>query len=208
LQPVLYYAHDPMCSWCWGFGPVLQDLCGRLPAQLRQQRLLGGLAEDTDEVMPLDQQQRIQATWQRIEQTIPGIHFNFEFWQRCRPRRSTWATCRAVIAARAQGEAFDKAMTRAIQQAYYLQARNPSDTDTLVELAGELQLDVPAFRQALDADETVHQLDREMLQCEQLRIGSFPALVLESGSSRWPVPVDYLDSAPMLALINDLLAAG
>jgi putative protein-disulfide isomerase len=208
LQPVLYYAHDPMCSWCWGFGPVLQDLCERLPAQLRQQRLLGGLAEDTDEVMPLDQQQRIQATWQRIEQTIPGIHFNFEFWQRCRPRRSTWATCRAVIAARAQGEAFDKAMTRAIQQAYYLQARNPSDTDTLVELAGELQLDVPAFRQALDADETVHQLDREMLQCEQLRIGSFPALVLESGSSRWPVPVDYLDSAPMLALINDLLAAG
>lgn len=208
MQPVLYYAHDPMCSWCWGFGPVLQDLCERLPAQLRQQRLLGGLAEDTDEVMPLDQQQRIQATWQRIEQTIPGIHFNFEFWQRCRPRRSTWATCRAVIAARAQGEAFDKAMTRAIQQAYYLQARNPSDTDTLVELAGELQLDVPAFRQALDADETVHQLDREMLQCEQLRIGSFPALVLESGSSRWPVPVDYLDSAPMLALINDLLAAG
>ena len=23
---VLYYVHDPMCSWCWGFVPVQQQL--------------------------------------------------------------------------------------------------------------------------------------------------------------------------------------
>jgi putative protein-disulfide isomerase len=207
LQAILYYAHDPMCSWCWGFVPVLQDLTERLPASVQLQRLLGGLAEDTDETMPDEQQQRIQATWRRIEQTIPGVHFNFDFWTTCRPRRSTWAACRAVIAARAQGEAFDRLMTRAIQRAYYLQARNPSDTATLIELAAEISLDVAQFRAALDSEQTVQQLRFEMQECDRLRIGSFPSLVLEAGSARWHVPVDYNDSAPMLALVDELLSA-
>lgn len=207
MQAVLYYAHDPMCSWCWGFGPVLRELAERLPAALRMQRLLGGLAEDTSELMPIEQQQRIQASWRRIERTIPGVHFNFAFWEKCRPRRSTWAACRAVIAARAQGAAFDKAMTTAIQQAYYLQARNPSDDSTLVELAGELGLDVAAFREALHAAGTATQLSDEMQQCERLRIDSFPALVLEAGPSSWHIPVDYNDCSPMLMLIDELLAA-
>jgi putative protein-disulfide isomerase len=205
LQAVLYYAHDPMCSWCRGFGPVLRDLEARLPSTLRMRRLLGGLAEDTDEPMPLEQQRRIQATWQRIEERIPGMRFNHEFWTRCQPSRSTWAACRAVIAARAQGAAFDRIMTRAIQDAYYLQARNPSDTATLVELATELHLDVPAFRAALNSSATVWQLEREMALCDRLHVGSFPALVLETGESRWPVPVDYLDAAPILARIDTLL---
>lgn len=203
---VLNYAHDPMCSWCRGFGPVLRELEARLPSSVRMRRLLGGLAEDTDEPMPAEQQQRIQATWRRIEQRIPGMHFNHDFWIRCQPRRSTRAACRAVIAARAQGESFDRAMTRAIQEAYYLQARNPSDTATLVELAAELGLDVPAFRAALNSDATVQQLAREMAQCDHLDVGSFPALVLETGETRWPVPVDYLDAAPMLVRIGELLA--
>jgi len=206
LQAILYYAHDPMCSWCWGFAPVLQELGERLPATLRMQRLLGGLAEDTGELMPLDQQVRIRATWERIEQTIPGTHFNYDFWTRCRPRRSSWASCRAVIAARAQGEHLDRVMTRAIQTAYYLQARNPSDTDTLIELAAEIRLDVARFRADLDSEPTVQRLAFEMEECDRLRIGSFPSLALEAGLSRWHIPVDYNESAPMLALVDELLA--
>jgi putative protein-disulfide isomerase len=206
VQAVLYYAHDPMCSWCFGFAPVLSDLAAGLPEQVSLRRLLGGLAPDTDEPMPADMQQRIQATWRRIRQTIPDTQFNFDFWTHCKPRRSTWASCRAVIAARSQGMEYDRRMTAAIQRAYYLQARNPSDTTTLVELAGELGLDVKLFIEALDSDETRQQLEREMQQCEALRASSFPALVLQSGSSRWHVPVDYHAAGPMLALLDELLA--
>lgn len=204
-QAVLYYAHDPMCSWCWGFAPVLRDLSDRLPAHVRFRRLLGGLAPDTDTTMPDEMQQRIQATWHRIADTIPGIAFNFEFWTKCIPRRSTWASCRAVIAARGAGPEYDRRMTTAIQHAYYLQARNPSDKSTLVELAGELGLDAQSFAMALDSEATCRQLASEMQQCEALHASSFPALVLENGTSRWHIPVDYHDAGPMLALMEDLL---
>jgi putative protein-disulfide isomerase len=195
-----------MCSWCWGFAPILRALEAGLPDGVVLQRLLGGLAPDTAETMPEDMQERIRSTWRRIEETIPGTKFNFDFWTRCVPRRSTWASCRAVIAARAQGEAYDKDMTTAIQRAHYTQARNTSDTGVLVELAGELGLDAARFAADLDSGATRAQLEAEMARCEALRIYSFPALVLASGDAHWHIPVDYRDSTPMLELISDLLA--
>ncbi len=78
----LYYVHDPMCSWCYAFKPVYQKLLQHLPEQLETVRLLGGLAPETDQPMPLSLQQQLKATWQRIEQKVPDIYFNYDFWDR------------------------------------------------------------------------------------------------------------------------------
>ena len=201
---VLYYVHDPMCSWCWGFAPVLAQLLQSLPAEIQVMRLLGGLAVDSDQPMPVELQQTIAATWQRIQQSIPGTQFNFDFWTQCAPRRSTWPACRAVIAARAQGDEFDARMTRAIQLAYYMQARNPSDESTLLELADELGLDNNAFAAALAGETVQQQLLAEIKRTRQLHATSFPSLVLDAAGSVWPIAVDYNDSAPMLEMINGL----
>ena len=201
---VLYYVHDPMCSWCWGFAPVLAQLLQSLPAEIQVTRLLGGLAVDSDQPMPVELQQTIAATWQRIQQSIPGTQFNFDFWTQCAPRRSTWPACRAVIAARQQGDEFDARMTRAIQLAYYTQARNPSDESTLLELSNELGLDSKAFAEALAGETVQQQLLAEIERTRQLHATSFPSLVLDAAGSVWPIAVDYNDSAPMLEMINGL----
>ena len=201
---VLYYVHDPMCSWCWGYVPVLKELLERLPDGIRVQRLLGGLAPDTTVPMPVALRQTIEATWRRIQETIPGTAFNYDFWTRCTPRRSTFPACRAVIAARMQGAAFDARMTGAIQLAYYTQARNPSDEGTLVELAGELGLDAHAFVNALRSEPVQQQLQAEIERSRQLHATSFPSLVLTTGTTEWRIPVDYNDSAPMLEMVAEL----
>jgi putative protein-disulfide isomerase len=201
---VLYYVHDPMCSWCWGFVPVLKDLLEKLPAGIRVRRLLGGLAPDTDAPMPAEMRQTIAATWHRIQETIPGTVFNYDFWTQCAPRRSTFPSCRAVIAARMQDDTFDVPMTRAIQLAYYTQARNPSADATLIELAGELGLDTHAFATALHSEPVRRQLQAEITLSRRLRASSFPNMVLKTGAAEWHIPVDYNDSAPMLELVAGL----
>ena len=197
----LYYVHDPMCSWCWGFSSTFSELLERLPADIVIKRLLGGLAPDSDTPMPEDLQQMIQATWQRIEQTIPSVKFNFDFWKKCLPRRSTFPACRAVIAARQQGDDYDEPMTRAIQRAYYQQARNPSDDSTLIALAIELGLDEEQFKKDFYSIETQQTLMSEIEQARELRADSFPSLVLQFDSSCWHVPIDYNDVEPMLETI-------
>jgi len=201
----LYYVHDPMCSWCWGFAPVLKELLSRLPRDIEVIRLLGGLAVDSDAPMPIEMQTMLQETWRRIETKISGTEFNFDFWAQCQPRRSTYPSCRAVIAARQQGEQFDEGMTKAIQIAYYQQARNPSDLVTLIELADELGLEVERFKQDITSADTQQQLEKEIAQSRELFAESFPSLVLQVGSSNWQVPIDYLKVSPMLELINKLI---
>jgi len=197
----LYYVHDPMCSWCWAFAPVLAELEARLPAHIPMERLLGGLAPDSEEAMPAQMRDYLQATWREIQRRVPGTRFDFGFWERCTPRRSTYPACRAVIAARGQGEAFDGAMTRAIQQAYYTRALNPSEDATLIALAGELGLDVAAFSEALNAPSTRQRLAEEIARSRAMGADSFPSLVLQHHGRVQPVPVDYRDSDPMLSMI-------
>jgi len=204
MQSTLYYIHDPMCSWCWGFRPTLERLLADLPARIRVERLLGGLAPDSDAPMSQDMSQWLQQTWRKIGERIPGTRFNHDFWTRCAPKRSTYPACRAVIAARLQDPSLDEAMTQAIQHAYYLQARNPSDRDTLIALAQEIGADAAIFAETLDAAETRAELAREIETVLAMDAWQFPSLVLDLQGSRWRVPVDYLDAGAMVETILGL----
>ena len=85
MQNRLCYVHDPMCSWCWGFRPVLEMLLAGLPPAIEVERLLGGLAPDSREPMPQSLREQLQQTWRRIQERIPGTRLNFDFWTRGLP---------------------------------------------------------------------------------------------------------------------------
>lgn len=197
----LYYIHDPMCSWCWAFAPVMAQIESALSGQLTIEYVLGGLAADTDEPMSDDTRQMVQSNWKRIEQEV-GLSFNYDFWSKCQPRRATYPACRAVIAASYQHA--EKAMIAAIQQAYYLRAMNPSEEDTLLQLADEMGLDFDRFMQDLESPKCHEQLLAQIQQSRQMGVNSFPSLLLEhNGFHR--VPHDYHSVHSSLAYISDQL---
>ena len=201
----LIYVHDPMCSWCFGFSKTLQTLLNELPAGINVKRLLGGLAPDSSKPMSEATRNMVRQNWQHIEQAIPGVLFNYDFWDNCEPRRATFPACRAVIAARQQGEAFDDLMTQKIQQAYYQQARNPSDNSTLIELAAEIGLDQQAFSDDLSSNETQQSLLEEISQSRSLGVNGFPSLVLECNGRYELIQTNYTKADSMLSQINILL---
>lgn len=203
----LIYVHDPMCSWCWAFRPVLSRLIENLPRNVRLLRLLGGLAPDNDQPMAQDMRAYLEDTWRRIQQRVPGTGFNFDFWTTCSPRRSTWPACRAVIAARHLQADKESAMIEAIQQAYYLEARNPSEQKTLVALASEIGLDPISFGETLEAPNTDQMLKDEITEARRLGAVSFPSLRLVAADAAWPISIDYRDVRPMLDTIESILAS-
>jgi putative protein-disulfide isomerase len=206
MSAILYYIHDPMCSWCWAFRPTLAALLAQLPEEIVFKRLLGGLAPDSDTPMPEAMRARLQQTWHHIEQAVPGTRFNFDFWRRNTPRRATYPACRALLAARAQGR--EEAMLAAIQQAYYREARNPSDDSTLNELAAAIGLDTVRFAKELNAAATQRQLEEEVARARALGADSYPCLMLQVNGAVWPVPVDYLQAEKMLDTIAWMLEEG
>lgn len=187
----IYYIHDPMCSWCWAFRPALDTLNKTLPDHLHLEYLLGGLARDTDEPMPENMRKQIQNHWRTIQIDVPETKFNFEFWDKCQPRRSTYPACRAVLAAKTQDNNSEEPMIRAIQKAYYCQARNPSDTKTLVELAETIELDVEKFSADLNSVEIRRLLKHEVAFARQIGGIAFPMLVLENSGVHHQIQIDY-----------------
>lgn len=194
-----------MCSWCWAFRPAWGVILEGLPQCLSVSRLLGGLAPDTTEPMPEDMRVQLQNTWHRIQGHVPGTDFNFAFWSRCEPRRATYPACRAVIAARKQDSNCYEAMTLAIQKAYYQQARNPSDSSTLVELAVEIGLDKDQFIQQLESVETEQTLINEIQYARSIGVRSFPSLVLTTGGGLSAISIDYRNPQAVLENIYSLI---
>ena len=187
----LFYIHDPMCSWCWGFSHTWNKVKNSLPSEINVQYILGGLAPDSSEVMPNEMREYIQMNWHKIEQKIPGVSFNYTFWDSCTPKRSTYPACRAVIAVKNQNSELEQTMVKIIQQAYYLDAKNPSEDDVLISLAKTLDLDIKQFTQDLNSEPTQQLLSNDIALMQSLGVSSFPSLVLQTTNGIKSITIDY-----------------
>lgn len=216
MSTTLYYIHDPMCSWCWGYKPTWSALQLHLPEFIKVEYVAGGLAPDSNTPMASEQQAMIEAHWHTIKRKL-GTEFNFDFWRNNIPRRSTYNSCRAAIAANFQG--CQEAMIEAIQHAYYLRALNPSDSDILISVASELsnkkkakeniasqpEFDIDKFIADYRSEETQKELNRQVQFSRELSHQGFPSLVLECDGERHSIIVDYKDYQASLNIIKQLL---
>jgi len=195
-----------MCSWCWGFKPTWQALQKALEpiiesGDLSINTMLGGLAADSDTPMPQQMQTMLQGTWERIANQL-GTEFNFDFWTQCQPRRSTYPACRACLVARDHNLESD--MMSAIQEAYYLNAQNPSDVETLSNCAEHIGLNPTEFTKAMQHTKEQGLLEKEINSARNLGLNSFPSLVVLKGDKLVHIPLDYQD---MTSMLNSIKAA-
>lgn len=191
-KATLGYVYDPMCSWCWGYRPTWlkleQAIENTLQSSVEVKYFVGGLAPDSENPMAEDMQNFLKATWEKIAVTL-GSSFNFDFWDSCQPRRSTYPACRAVLAARSFS--LEKEMLYAIQQSYYLNAKNPSNDEVLIDAASEIGIDGAAFENKFYSDEVARLLNQEIQAVQNMAIRGFPSLVMIIDGKSVPIKLDY-----------------
>jgi putative protein-disulfide isomerase len=170
-------------------------------------RVVGGLAADSNVPMEPAMRAKLQSVWQSIQLQVPGTQFNFDFWTNCTPRRSTYNACRAVLAAKRLAPESEERMILAIQEAYYLHAKNPSDLSTLIEIAQSIGLDAETFAAEVSGAAVEAELQKELAFARKAPINGFPSLVLRTPSGLHAIDLDYLNAAPMLQQIEAALGA-
>ena len=187
----IYYVVDPMCSWCWGFAPVWREFVSEIPESATLVDLMGGLAPDNEAPMDSVMRQYVQDAWGAVKART-GADFNLEFWDKCEPKRSTYPACRAVIAAGEQASGARSLMYDAIQRAYFLEARNPSDAEALECVAGEIGLDRKQFTEDLGSDHINRIFQLELESVAKLGVSGFPTIVVKRESPGEPARYDLL----------------
>ena len=183
-----------MCSWCWAFNPTWKKVRETLPIIINTNYLLGGLAPDSKIIMSPEIREYVMGNWKRIQEVIPGTKFNYDFWILCEPKRSTYQSCRAVICAKNQHPEIEQSMINAIQQAYYLNAQNPSNEDVLIKIATDLGLDTEKFKKDLRSTKVNKTLLNEIKLTQSISNNGFPSLVMNTDNKLKKINIDYLDA--------------
>lgn len=201
MKSKLYYIHDPMCSWCYAFKKSYDELIKLLSKEVQVINIVGGLAKETNEIMPKEMQEKIEQIWYDIENQT-GTKFNHDFWKLCKPRRDTYKACKAVLCAKEQNQELE--MIDSIQKAYYQNAKNPSDIDILLELAEKLDLDFEKFKNDFLSQKSEELLQNDLEIRRKLKVFSFPTLLLQYKKELYPIQIEFNNTQKMLTQIEDL----
>ena len=196
----LHYFGDPMCSWCWGLKPVLEQLDAEYP-ELQRVTVMGGLRGGEELPMNEGLVAMIQDAWRRIEEST-GQHFEHGFWDRHRPLATTWPACKAVVTARLVAPEMEWPYMVALFKAYFLRELDPSLRETHIRLAGELGMDVRQFQQMLNSSEVGNALEKDFQKTRAFGISAFPTLVLTLNDENYLISPGYQPIDEMRRAIN------
>jgi putative protein-disulfide isomerase len=160
-----------MCSWCWGFSPVIRHLAARQRDGLRITVALGALGRGDRPMRPQDKA-FVREHWEHV-QALTGQPFDFAFFDRERFVYDTEPACRAVAVVREQRPELALPYLAAVQHAFYAQNRDVTDGAELRRLAEALGANGEAFK-ALPARMAVAE---EFAQTARLGITGYPTLL-------------------------------
>lgn len=196
------YFADPMCSWCYGFSPVMAALANHFRGRIGLKLVMGGLRAGNTRAMRPEDKEYIRNAWTRVGEAS-GQQFDFSFFEREGFVYDTEPACRAVVTVRRlAGEEKALQYMGALQRAFYASNQDITHIDALSEVAErEAGIDPPQFAETFVAPETRNETFRDFLMAQEAGVQGFPCLAIGTGGEPYALvtsgfrPIDGLPEA-------------
>jgi len=186
----LVYFADPLCSWCYGFGPELSKLLERHP-ESQLDLVMGGLRPFNTQAMSAEFKGMLREHWRHVS-AASGLPFSEAILDRDDFVYDTEPPCRAVVTARNQDPAKAYPYLKAVQLAFYRDGREVTDGDVLADIASECGYQRDTFRMSLDSELMREQTKSDFSTTQSLGVGGFPTLGVGYGSQLFLVTSGYV----------------
>lgn len=202
MASVIYIA-DPMCSWCYGFGPELSALLDGLPG-LPLHIVVGGLRAHNTQVIDEKLKTMLLTHWAHVHQKS-GLPFSTDALSRPGFIYDTEPACRAVVTARMLAPTVALAVFHAIQHAFYAEAQDITQGKVLADVASTalaqagISVDPAKFLETWASAAAIEATRADFVQAQRWGISGFPTLVLERDGQLDLVTSGYL---PMFKLVE------
>jgi len=174
--PHLIYFSDPMCSWCYGFSPVIEEIRRTFGRTLPIRIIMGGLRPGTETEMTEEAKLEVANHWVHVHEAT-GLPFDGSGMSAPGFIYDTDPAARAVVVARRDGEEMAAAFLSRTQKAFYAEGRDVTKAGTLGEIAEELGLDCEPFLAAWDTEEARQETWRDYAISQRAGVTGFPTLV-------------------------------
>lgn len=175
----LCYLADPMCSWCWGFAPVMEAIRQNYSDRLNVELVLGGLRPGTRAPMAPMQREEILHHWQAV-QRLTGQPFRFEGALPAGFVYDTEPASRAVVTISAINPEATFPFFQAIQSAFYVEQADVTRPDVLAQLAVRMGMDAAHFLQVFESDAAKNQTLAHFHRVRRWGVHAFPSLLVQN----------------------------
>lgn len=186
----LRYFADPLCSWCYGFGPELSKLLASQPAH-KLALVMGGLRPFNREPMSVAFRTMLREHWHHVA-TASGLPFSQAILDRDDFVYDTEPACRAVVTARALFPAQALTLMKAIQSAFYRDGRDATEADVLGDIAADHGYDRATFLTAMESEAMRTATRADFASTQSLGVSGFPTVAASHGEELYLVTSGYV----------------
>jgi putative protein-disulfide isomerase len=201
----LIYVGDPMCSWCYGFGPVIEHLDARFTFPTRL--IIGGLRPGPAAEVLDDRLHRfLQHHWEEIGERT-GQPFDLTGLDRDNWTYDTMVPDMAAVTMRELSPDAALPFFARLQRAFYAEAADVTDPDVYPQLLEGFNVDADRFIDALASLEMQQATHGDFAKARALGADGFPTTFLRTGDdihlvARGYAPYETLEPA-LTAFLED-----
>ena len=178
MRQTLWYIADPMCSWCWGFSPVIERTRFEYAGRLEFELLLGGLRPSTKHPLPAAQRDEILGHWQAVRRAT-GQPFRFEGAMPQGFVYDTEPASRAVVSVSMMDEGAVFPFFKSVQRAFYAERQDVTVPGMLARLAGTVGLDEQQFLRIFESDTARDRTLEHFQEARRRGVSGFPAVMMQ-----------------------------
>lgn len=204
--PVLWYFADPMCSWCWGFSPIIKKIKSNYADQLKIALVMGGLQVGEQDEISESAREEVLHHWHQVEEQS-GQSFSFD---NAMPEGFIYDTepaCRAVIAAGMVDATKNFEYLTAVQSAFYTKNQDVTQTTCLQKIAVDCDIDGPEFKERFESKELAENTLKHFQHARKVGVTGFPTLILINQGELHVLTRGYQKYEGITAALDQLLAS-
>lgn len=198
------YVGDPMCSWCWGFAPVLDRMQEVYDIPIRF--VAGGLRPGEDAEVLDDRLERFLAHhWDQVA-AASGQPFDHEFLKRRDGwRYDTEVPAIAAVTMRTLDEKLVLAFHSRLQHAFYADGIDITHRDVYPYLLDGFNVDRDEFMRRFTSEEMKALTWNDFAEARSMGAAGFPTLLVNDGGQYGVVTRGFLPADQLLPALSDWL---
>ena len=179
-EKTLWYIADPMCSWCWGFAPIIKEVRLNYSENLKIELVMGGLRSGKL-AMASGQRAEILNHWKAVNERT-GQPFSFEGAMPEGFIYDTEPSCRGIVAMSLINPSLVFTLLESIQFGFYVQQKDVTNPKVLAQLAGKIGVDMDLYLQVFESDEVKNKVSIHFDKVRQWGVNSFPTVAVQNAA--------------------------
>ena len=170
----LIFVVDPMCSWCWGFHPVMETLRKNYHDQYKFSLVVGGLRSSGQMLWNDESKSFLKSHWDSVTQRT-GQPFSPKLLNRTIFDYNTYPACKAIIEVRELwGEELAFSYLSKIQYAFYVEGK---DITSLAVLTNYITENKKEFENFYNTDRAKILMKHDFNKARAMGANAFPSVV-------------------------------